>query len=347
VKPNWGGTNLERPLQSLFWLRNNRKADDAGNLMTNLVVFTDAQLSNEQLVLATVKQHTSPSLRLFTVALGPAPMRHTAALLARAGGGAVEVVTRTKKSCWEAAIARQLHRCHQPALSAMAVQWATYEDERGRFSAEHEASFAAAAGFRDPSWRAPSVPQAPRTISSLFHGERQIIYGFVPNCTMATLHAFLNEQHLETVVSAPELLMTKGKMLHRLAARSMIRDWEDGLLSLNPADQQLVKKNDKTATIDLSIKYSIVTQFTSFIAVEKRDADDKLHHGTTPPVADLLAQTPVDILDYIQWPATSETEGDGNEQDERLPPLTRREQELVDLINASLALTDEKERIIK
>ena len=37
---------------------------------------------------------------------------------------------------------RQLNRAGQPALTALAVHWQMYEDERGRMSAEDEAVFA-------------------------------------------------------------------------------------------------------------------------------------------------------------------------------------------------------------
>ena len=60
-------------------------------------------------------------------------------------------------------------------------------------------------------------------------------------------------------------------MLHQLTARAIIRDWEDGTLDVNRTEHEVKKTEQKNYIIDLSKEYSIVTQFTSFVAVEIRD----------------------------------------------------------------------------
>nr|XP_034299736.1 serine/threonine-protein kinase fray2-like isoform X1 [Crassostrea gigas] len=80
--------------------------------------------------------------------------------------------------------------------------------------------------------------QAPCRIPSLFSANRLVVYGFVKNCTQAILKAKVDEQEFETIVSTTELNFTEGKMLHQLAARAVIRDYEDGVLSASssPSD---------------------------------------------------------------------------------------------------------------
>jgi hypothetical protein len=46
------------------------------------------------------------------------------------------------------------------------------------------------------------------------------------------LKAVVDNHEVSTVVSTPSLGITEGKVLHRLTARAVINDWEDG--ALNP-----------------------------------------------------------------------------------------------------------------
>ena len=50
----------------------------------------------------------------------------------------------------------------------------------------------------------------------------------------------------------------------------MLRDWTKGQLSSNAAEDAALKAAKKPAVINMSIDYNIVTEYTSFIAVEKR-----------------------------------------------------------------------------
>ena len=63
----------------------------------------------------------------------------------------------------------------------------------------------------------------------------------------------------------------------------------------------MAKMDMKSVVIDLSKTYSIVTQFTSFIAVEKRDENEKDLPKSGPSIAELVAKEGVDILDYMGW----------------------------------------------
>ena len=58
--------------------------------------------------------------------------------------------------------------------------------------------------------------------------------------------------------------------LHRLAARAMIADYEDGMHEVDPLIRDELKRSRKPQIIDLSIRYSIVSPYTSFVAVEER-----------------------------------------------------------------------------
>ena len=46
----------------------------------------------------------------------------------------------------------------------------------------------------------------------LFNGYRQVVYGFVSHCRMATLRAMIGDRELSTMVSTTDLNVTTGKV---------------------------------------------------------------------------------------------------------------------------------------
>ena len=51
----------------------------------------------------------------------------------------------------------------------------------------------------------------------------------------AKLKAIIDGMEVSTVVASTPMLATKGLSVHRLAARSVIQDWEHGSLSSDPS----------------------------------------------------------------------------------------------------------------
>jgi hypothetical protein len=128
-----------------------------------------------QLVLALVKENAEHS-RIFSHAVGSSPNTHFLQLVSRSSGGYYEVFDKTRKSKWEGKVKRQIARAQQPALTGIHINWVQHDNE-------------------------PQKPlQAPHEIVSLFHGSRQIIYGFVPNCSQASLEAALGRMVVSTLV---------------------------------------------------------------------------------------------------------------------------------------------------
>lgn len=56
----------------------------------------------------------------------------------------------------------------------------------------------------------------------------------------------------------------------RLAAKNMIRDWDEGIYAEDRVQHELLKKARKSDMLALSIKYGVASQWTSFVAIEKR-----------------------------------------------------------------------------
>lgn len=95
-------------------------------------------------------------------------------------------------------------------------------------------------------------------MSALFNGRRVVAYGYMPNCKQATLTASVNGREYSTVVTCPELCVTQGDVIHKLTAKSLIDDWQHGILHENDqVKNNLTRQMLKEKIIQLSKKYSI------------------------------------------------------------------------------------------
>ena len=83
---------------------------------------------------------------------------------------------------------------------------------------------------------------SPKNTNAVFNGQRLICYGFMPNCSQATFKANINGYEFSSVVSCSELSIRKGNLIHKLAAKSLIDDFQSGLLCL---DDQLKNELEK------------------------------------------------------------------------------------------------------
>ncbi|XP_066269374.1 protein mono-ADP-ribosyltransferase PARP4-like [Branchiostoma lanceolatum] len=269
LKASKGNTDAWRPLHGFFLLPPSGKT-------RNVFLISDGHVNNAEQTLSDTHAHYQET-RVFSCGVGSISNKHLLRSLARVGGGAFEYFDDKTKSKWEKKVKAQLWKAAQPGLTSVSVDWQQWDDD------------------------APPPVQAPNQIVSLFNGSRQVVYGYVPHCTQATLKAVINNREISTMVSTSELSITSGKILHQLTARAVIRDWEDGTLHADRMHHETKKMGLKPYIIDLSKEYSIVTQFTSFVAVEKREKDEDLTTGDGPSIEELVGKESVDILSYMGW----------------------------------------------
>lgn len=85
----------------------------------------------------------------------------------------------------------------------------------------------------------------------------------------------------------------------------MIKDWELGSLDEDRTQHERLKREMKGKIVELSLKHSIVTQFTSFVAIEKRESDEAFDVSKGPSIDELVSQENVDILDYMAYDEVS------------------------------------------
>ncbi|XP_065907785.1 protein mono-ADP-ribosyltransferase PARP4-like isoform X2 [Dysidea avara] len=271
-----GSTDVWRPLRSLLLLSSGSGTDSSTLPPRNVLLVTDGHMTEEQPTLQAIRQavHTT---RVFTFGVGKTANRHFLKSMARVGAGYEEFFDPKTKSKWQRKVKSQLSKAFEPALTSVKVMWQQFDEN------------------------APKPLQAPQEIVSLFSGSRQVIYGFVPHCLQGTLKAKIGRKEVETMVSTSEMGITHGKVLHQLTARAIIRDWTDGSLDADRTQHEIIKRDRKSYIINVSKEYSIVSQFTSFVAIEKREKDEKFDQSKGPSIAELVDKENVDTLQYMGW----------------------------------------------
>uniref|UniRef100_A0A672NHB2 Poly [ADP-ribose] polymerase n=1 Tax=Sinocyclocheilus grahami TaxID=75366 RepID=A0A672NHB2_SINGR len=101
----------------------------------------------------------------------------------------------------------------------------------------------------------PTVPlpvQAPSQLHALFSDCHTLVYGFVPHCTQ------VDRLYLKATLLLIVVAIRNG-------------DYEDGILANSEAEHEGKKAELKSYIIELSKEFSILSQFTSFVAIEERD----------------------------------------------------------------------------
>ncbi|XP_036893177.1 protein mono-ADP-ribosyltransferase PARP4 isoform X2 [Sturnira hondurensis] len=266
--PTMGNTDFWKTLRYLSLLPPSQG-------LRNILLISDGHLQEERLTLQLVKRHVQHT-RLFSCGVGSTANRHILRILSQCGAGLFEYFNPKSKHSWKKQIEDQVTRSQSPSCHTVSVKW-------HQFSADTLAPL-----------------QAPAHVQALFHNDRLLVYSFTAHCTQATLCALIQEKEFSTMVSTTELQKTTGTMIHKLTARALIRDYEDGILHENAIDHEMKKHILKSLIIQLSKENSLITQFTSFVAVEKRDGSES-PFPSAPNILELIAKEDVDFLPYMNW----------------------------------------------
>ena len=239
LRANLGGTEILAPLQ--FALEQSRHAD----LPRQIVVLTDGQVTNTDAVLALASQHATTA-RIFTFGIGAGASQHLVRALARAGGGSAEFIYPGERI--EPKVVRQFGRLLSPALHDVKLEWI-----------------------------GASVTCMPTKVPPVFAGGRLLVYGF-PKQKARPVAVRLSAKGasgpLAVEVPLIDARVAHGKSVATLAARARIRELEEGGEWLPPrGSRQLERKSSGVSReiIDLSVRYSLISRETSFVAVERRE----------------------------------------------------------------------------
>ncbi|CAF3317195.1 unnamed protein product [Rotaria socialis] len=246
------------------------------------ILLSDGHIHDVNSIIALLEHRpTMRCDRLFACSIGNVANKHGLKQLTRGirGGGLVTIFDSNYRSKWKTKVLEILEHTRQPCVTSISIDWHGGLDEGQKFNM-----------------------QAPKMIRSLFDGMRLSVYRFIHNCHKATLTATIDGQEFVTTVFSSPMTTTRGRILHCLTARAIIDDYENGVLHKDESENELIKIQCKQDLIDLSINYSVVSPYTSFVAIEERDA--KTDQSTLQPgvrLIDVMLDRDVDILPYIEW----------------------------------------------
>jgi Ca-activated chloride channel family protein len=167
--------------------------------------------------------------------------------MARAGGGAAEFIYPGERV--EAKVIRQLKKALGPAVTNVKIDWGSLE-----------------------------VDQAPYRTPPVFSGGRVLVYGFLKREPAEPVEVLLKARRVGGDISATitldPALAREETLIATLAARAKLRDLEEGSSALHNLKGSLQRRSSadrvKEEAVRLGVSYGLCSQWTSFVAVEKR-----------------------------------------------------------------------------
>lgn len=239
MEADLGGTEILEPLRAIL------SAPVEGGGLRQLFLLTDGQVSNTDALLETVGAH-SATTRVFTFGIGAGASQHLVKGMARAGRGAAEMIAPGERV--EPKVLRQLARALSPALEDVRIDW-----------------------------RGAKVRQAPHEVPPVFDGGMLLVYGFLDGAAPAEV--VLRAKGPRGEVAFPVRLNAgeapEGTFLATLAARTLIRDLEEGSSPLHARrgsrqEHGAPRDRVKEEIVRLGETWGLASRETSWVAVEER-----------------------------------------------------------------------------
>ena len=225
----------------------------ASGLRREVVLLTDGEVSNDDAVVALAREHAATT-RVFAFGIGHAASEHLVRAVARASGGAAEMILPGR--ALEATVVRQFGRLRAAALEDVRVAWSG----------------------------AKAQLQAPATVAQLFDGEPLAVYAWLDGAPAAALLSATSAgKAVSWEVELDPEKVADGSLLGTLAARAAIRDLEEGTAEARRGSNQRDRadKRVRDEIVRLAVRYGLASRETSFVAVEEREA------GEDRPAAEL------------------------------------------------------------
>src|SRR6185295_9368472 len=246
-----GGTEMMKAIRAAL-----EPSDDQSHV--RIVCFmTDGYVGNENEIIAEVQQHQNA--RVFAFGIGSAVNRFLLDKIAEAGRGEVEYVALTDDG---SAAARRFHeRVRSPLLTDISIDW------NGM----------------------PATDVYPQRIPDLFSAKPLILSGRFTSAANGTIHlkgkVAGNDFARDIQVSFPET-MAAHDVLSSLWARRRIEDLMSN--DYGGAQNGNMKPELKQTITQVGLEYRLMTQFTSFVAVEEMVVTD----GGQPRRIDVPVEVP-------------------------------------------------------
>ena len=233
-----GGTEMMKAIKAAL------DPSDALDHLRIVCFMTDGYVGNENEIIAEIQKH--PKARIFSFGIGNSVNRYLLDKMAQNGNGEVEYVTLTDDG--SAAAKKFYERVRTPLLTDISVDWGGLE----------------------------VADIYPQKIPDLFSAKPVVIHGryLKPGAGPIRLRGKVagQEYSREISVNLPEAEAAHD-VLASLWARRRIDDLMDKSLKFNEEEgenQYALKKPVIDTITGLALEYRLMTQFTSFVAVEDR-----------------------------------------------------------------------------
>jgi len=279
-----GGTEIFQPLQAIF----NMPA--IPGYSRQLFVLTDGEISNTEQVIDLVKRNSSRA-RLFSLGIGNSVSHHLVEGIARAGKGTSFFVVEGERI--EKNVLKQLKDATQPALENVKVDWGIpYVNQEAPKPAGPPTGSMVLSLL---NYTSPAVTNPPKIISTLQQAPHKIppiydqthfrVYSIFKCETLPTkvvITAVSPDGVMNAELPVDNIKIIQGKLLHTLAARTLIRDLEEGSSYLHIGNASPPAGVIQDEIIRLGTTYGLASKHTSFLAIEERAPQDKWYDCYTP-----------------------------------------------------------------
>ncbi|CAF3825163.1 unnamed protein product [Adineta steineri] len=255
MEADLGGTQLLEPLK---WVEEHSPKEGR---CRQIFLLTDGEISNVNEVLNLCRS-MSKSCRIFSFGLGKSPSRSLVKGLARSTNGCFCFIPPSTNV--DIYVGQQLEKALQPSITNIEIKW--------NLSTE--------------------ITTAPTNIPPVYVNDRLIVYGLINDESFVFNHNTIIELYNNTnklseanVKRIPNV--TNDETIHRLAGKALILELQHSQLPssikkgsqqtrFQEYNQQIAKSADdykdeiKKRIIELSLKYNILSPYTSFVGIEKR-----------------------------------------------------------------------------
>eukprot|EP00121_Abeoforma_whisleri_P016571 Awhi_evm1s15201 len=309
IGANLGGTELYAPLEYVY------SSAYIPGYNRQVFVLTDGQVSNTDRVTGLVRNQTSSGKsRTFALGLGSSVSRLLVEGIARAGLGTAEFVAGDARL--QNTVIMQLQNALQPSLSDVEIDWGVKPKAKETVpaTAAEAPMKKTLLGYKKPNavktiQQQPNVvqplQQAPYKTPPILSNTRFLSYLILrpdePTPTKVTIKANTPDGPLEVELDIEEDNKIEGDMVHKMAARNLIRDLEESssYMHLNRAYFALTDDDVKRQIIRLGCTWGLSSKHTSFIAVDKRI------HASAPTFTPTTSYVAYDVQGSCPPPPTT------------------------------------------
>lgn len=255
MEASLGGTEILLPLQKIYATK------PTETFYRQLYLFTDGEVSNEDETIEYVRKFRSTG-RVFSLGIGPHASRYLVQGIAKSGRGTAEFVPGNDDALIYEAVKRQMDVSMSPVLDDAKIEWGV------------------------------EGQQAPYITPPLLQGKRYIAYflyeGSSASDSLNNFNNLLVTSDIFVSVTAydittnkkyvfdamtKDMIMLRGSysdnMIHKMAARALISDLEDGGSKLQETEANYDEIRNKI--VEIGLKYQLPSSETSFIAVDNYD----------------------------------------------------------------------------